>query len=256
MKLVTSYNQIYTISEKTPFSHYCLIRMRTFCYRFVWYIESLQLRIFIGASLYTFSLSISKNCEVHSLLKSYNRGLSITIIGLDPYINVDHPTLTVWNIMGNYIGLKTRTLVKVRNEKLIFLFLNQNICCGHIKSYNIYMYIYISVLQAPAGNAFIFGTWLLRRKFTKPRSDNTTKEVQLPSSWSYKTLVHGYASVLMSLVINHLHANCLLWLQNINGSNMSLIRLFSRTILISILPKNHADGDKWLVTEINNFTSI
>ena len=26
--------------------------------------------------------------------------------------------------------------------------------------------------------------------------------------------------------------------------------------LISILPKNHADGDKWLVTEINNFTSI
>ena len=27
-------------------------------------------------------------------------------------------------------------------------------------------------------------------------------------------------------------------------------------VLISILPKNHADGDKWLVTEINNFTSI
>ena len=27
-------------------------------------------------------------------------------------------------------------------------------------------------------------------------------------------------------------------------------------ILISILPKNHADGDKWLVTEINNFTPI
>ena len=26
--------------------------------------------------------------------------------------------------------------------------------------------------------------------------------------------------------------------------------------LISILPRNHADGDKWLVTEINNFTSI
>ena len=26
--------------------------------------------------------------------------------------------------------------------------------------------------------------------------------------------------------------------------------------LISILPKNHADGDKWLVTEINNVTSI
>ena len=27
-------------------------------------------------------------------------------------------------------------------------------------------------------------------------------------------------------------------------------------LLISILRKNHADGDKWLVTEINNFTSI
>ena len=27
-------------------------------------------------------------------------------------------------------------------------------------------------------------------------------------------------------------------------------------VLISVLPKNHADGDKWLVTEINNFTSI
>ena len=27
-------------------------------------------------------------------------------------------------------------------------------------------------------------------------------------------------------------------------------------VIISILPKNHADGDKWLVTEINNFTSI
>ena len=26
--------------------------------------------------------------------------------------------------------------------------------------------------------------------------------------------------------------------------------------LISILPKNHTDGDKWLVTEINTFTSI
>ena len=26
--------------------------------------------------------------------------------------------------------------------------------------------------------------------------------------------------------------------------------------LISILPKIHADGDKWLVTEITNFTSI
>ena len=30
----------------------------------------------------------------------------------------------------------------------------------------------------------------------------------------------------------------------------------SNALLISILPKNHADGDKWLVTEINNFTSI
>ena len=64
-------------------------------------------------------------------------------------------------------------------------------------------------------------------------SDNTTKEVQFPSSWSYKTLVHGYASVLMNLVINHLHANCLLWLENKNGSNMSLIRMFSRKILKS-----------------------
>ena len=26
--------------------------------------------------------------------------------------------------------------------------------------------------------------------------------------------------------------------------------------LISILPKNHADGDKWPVTEIDSFTSI
>ena len=26
-----------------------------------------------------------------------------------------------------------RTLVKVRNENLIFLFLNQNICCGYSK---------------------------------------------------------------------------------------------------------------------------
>ena len=118
----------------------------------------------------------------------------------------------------------------MRNEKLIFLFLNQKICCGHINSYNIYMYKYFCITSSCWK---CIGTWLLRRKFTKPRSNNTTKEVQFPSSWSYKTLVHGYVSVLMNLPINHLHANCLLWLQNINGSNMSLIRLFSRTILKS-----------------------
>ena len=32
--------------------------------------------------------------------------------------------------------------------------------------------------------------------------------------------------------------------------------LISEMLLISILPKNHADGDKWLVTKIKNFTSI
>ena len=116
----------------------------------------------------------------------------------------------------------------MRNEKLIFLFLNQNICCGHINSYNSYKYKYLGITSSCW---ICIGTWSLRSKSTKALSDNSTKEVQFPSQWSYKTLVHGYASVLMILVINHLHANCLLWLQNINGSNMSLIRMFSRTIL-------------------------
>ena len=34
------------------------------------------------------------------------------------------------------------------------------------------------------------------------------------------------------------------------------LHIYRELLLISILPKNHADGDKWLVTEINNFTSI
>ena len=32
-----------------------------------------------------------------------------------------------------HLSRSSRTLVRVRNENLIFLFLNQNICCGYSK---------------------------------------------------------------------------------------------------------------------------